>query len=120
MNKNIFRGWYEGDKETQGCWVYGVLLDDGSGDPCILNETDAFSVARDSVGQSTGMVSDEGKAIYEGDIVVVPGTYPYFDDGDPNYVASVEWCFAGFHTVLHCINPNRSGISTGVNSPFGS
>ena len=52
--------------------------------------------------------------IFEGDILS-DGVYPHISDGKQNYVSIVEWIFAGFQTVLRCVNPDVRGISDGIN-----
>jgi len=63
--------------------------------------------------QFTGLKDKEGQGVYEWDILTTE-RYPHIYDGKQNYVSVVEWCFAGFHTILQCVNPDKRGISTGI------
>lgn len=71
-------------------------------------------VKNGTVGQYIGLKSYGGEEIYEGDIVVA-NCCPFFDDGELIYVGVVEMIYTQWQYVLHCINPNRRGISHGVN-----
>lgn len=64
--------------------------------------------------QFTGLRDASGKEIYEGDIVVQDG-YKWFDNGAPNYRGTVEWIYSQWQVVAHCVNPNKAGISDGIN-----
>jgi uncharacterized phage protein (TIGR01671 family) len=65
--------------------------------------------------QFTGMHDCTGQEMYDGDIVVVDGAYPFYDDGKLNYIGVIEWIFGGWQFVLHCVNPEKRGISDGIN-----
>lgn len=83
--------------------------------------------------QSTGLKDSAGKLIFEGDIIVIPNQYPYFDyaegvdkdlnstfgkiEGESvlNYVGTVKWIYSQWQVILRCVNPKKTGISNGIN-----
>ncbi len=75
---------------------------------------DIVKVDPATVGHFTGLKDRDGREIFEGD-VVVQDRYKWFDDGVPNYRGTVEWVYSQWQVIAHCINPEKRGISDGIN-----
>jgi hypothetical protein len=106
MREIIFRG----KRENNGKWVCGSLLvwSDGSTDICCTdpddeNELLKFAVYPETVGQFTGVTDDNGKKIFEDDIVLF------------NYIGRNR----GVHgKALVCFNNGKFGVFWGWHKEF--
>lgn len=80
--------------ETKSVWIYGFFLKRGTyGDPgpqahifVYENGYEGYRVEAETIGQFTGMLDDDGKEIYEDDIIA-------FDSGRIGVVEFYRGCF---------------------------
>ena len=113
--KNKFRGRIA----VTGRWVYGNLVIIRSCKRPVIAEQGGLLFYENEyevndVGQFTGLLDVDGKEIYESDIVVKPG-YIWFDNKIPNYRGVVAWVYSQWQVIAHCVNPDKRGISHGMN-----
>ena len=87
------------------------------GELCLVGndriEVTAINCKAGTEGQFTGLHDRNGVDIYEGDIIT-SSDYVYIDKGKQNYVGIVEYSEPSFLSLLHCVNPDKRGISDGM------
>lgn len=116
---------FRGKRVDNGEWIYGLPVDYCNKKYILVltnfeeervygqyphKEMWSYEVIPETVGQYTGV--DE---IYEGD-VLTSDYYPFKDEDKSNYNAIVYWDIWAlqFCIQLHCVNPNKIGISDGM------
>lgn len=96
-------------KKVKGIWLVGNLISDKYEDPLIVGNSietcDEYvalewwaPVISETVGQFTGIVDNNGKKIFDGDIVKIT----FQTSGDSNYL--ISWSESDYRWVYNCLS----------------
>lgn len=101
-------------KQNSSKWIFFDLIEECTTESGKPAEFLQYLLDKNTIRQFTGYLDIHGEEIYKGHILTM-NSYPFIDEGKQNYVGIVEWIFGGWQIVLKCVNPDKRGISDGMN-----
>ena len=60
-----------------------------------------------------GLKDGRDRLMYDGDIFIAPDQYPFFSDGEHNYVGVIMWCYGAWYYDMVPISDGVRGCACG-------